>query len=176
MHSFFFALAASVATAYVTDPLDETPLPSLSACGGWGPEPCAFGDNAVLASSTPWSAGATPARLFGSANANEKLTLSGLPPGAVVTPASPFSAGADGRWEVTVASPDSPAKFDLTVSGSSGKAVTLHGLRFGHTILCSGVRPAPPPPHTHTLHAPRPQFVLSFSTHAQPPSCLTTSF
>ena len=139
MQEFLLLLLLLCATtaAFQDDPLQ--PTPPLSACGsGWGFEPCAFRDNAVLASSTPWSGGVTPARLYGSAAPSEKLTLSGLPAGAVVSPSNPFSAGADGSWEVTVASPDSPAMSNITLSGSSGKSVTLHDVRFGLTMLCSG--------------------------------------
>lgn len=119
------------------DPLDAPP--STSSCGTeWGFDTCAFGDNAVLSSSTPWSGGVTPARLFGNATANEKLTLSGLPPGATVQPSNPFTAGADGSWTVTVASPDAPLFVNITLSGNGGKASTLHNVRFGLTILCSG--------------------------------------
>lgn len=130
------ALLAAAAANTPLDPLDATP--PVAACGGWGPNPCAFSDNAVLASSTPFSRGVTPARLFGAAAAGEQLTLSGLPAGAVVTPSNPFTAGADGAWSVTVASPDSPAPVNITLAGSSGKSATLHNVRFGLTLLCSG--------------------------------------
>ena len=134
-------LAATVlltahASSFPVDPLDPTPPVPLRA--EWGFDPNAFSDNAVLASSTPWSGGVTPARLFGTSIPKERLTLSGLPPGAVVEPSNPFTAGSDGAWSVTVSSPDSPSSSDITLTGSSGKAATLHGVRFGMTILCSG--------------------------------------
>jgi hypothetical protein len=130
------AFAVARAASAPRDPL--APTPPLASCGAWGPNPCAFGDDAVLASSTPWSGGVTPARLFGAAGANEKLTITGLPPGAAVLPSNPFAAGSDGAWSVTVASPDSPERVNITFTGSGGKAVTLHRVRFGYTILCSG--------------------------------------
>jgi len=136
---FVAALASTLLAARAAapaDPLDAAPPPA--ACGAWGFSSCAFGDDAVLASSSPWSGGVTPARLFGAAGAREALTLAGLPPGAAVLPSNPFTADANGAWSVTVAAPDSPARFNLTLTGGSGKAATLRGVRFGLTILCSG--------------------------------------
>jgi hypothetical protein len=122
------------------DPLDITPAP-LAACGGWGPEPCAFGDNAVLSSSTPWAGGdVTPARIFGGGTAGETITITGLPVGAVVSPSNPFTVSSTAStWAVTIASPDSPTAFNLTFTGAQ-KSVTLHNVRFGLTWLCSGQR------------------------------------
>lgn len=119
----------------VVDPLDSTP--PLAACGGWGPEPCAFGDNAVLSSSTPFRGGVSPARIFGGGVAGEKITITGLPEGAVVSPSNPFLVSTGGNWSITLATPDSPAFFNLTFM-STQKSVTLHNVRFGLTWLCSG--------------------------------------
>jgi len=120
---------------WVVDPLDSTP--PLAACGGWGPEPCAFGDNAVLSSSTPFRGGVSPARIFGGGVAGEKITITGLPEGAVVSPSNPFLVSTGGNWSITLATPDSPAFFNLTFTGTQ-KSVTLHNVRFGLTWLCSG--------------------------------------
>lgn len=118
------------------DPLDETP--AAASCGGWGPDPCAFGSHAVLASNAPYRGGVTPARVWGAAAAHEAITLSGLPAGAVVTPPSPFVASANGTWEVTISAPPSQLSVNITFSGSSGKKVVLDDILFGLSILCSG--------------------------------------
>ena len=129
--------SASAESADFFEPVDAYP-PPLTTCGGWGPEPCAFSDNAVLSSSTPWSGGVTPALVFGAANPGEKITLSGLPSGAIILPSNPFVADATGLWEITIASPDSMAGNTLVFSGDANKNVTLSNIRFGLTILCSG--------------------------------------
>ena len=119
------------------DPLDETPA-AASCGGGWGPDPCAFGSHAVLASNAPYRGGVTPARVWGAAAPHETLTLSGLPAGAVVTPPSPFVASANGTWEVTISVPPSQRPVNISFAGSSGKTVVLEDVLFGLSILCSG--------------------------------------
>lgn len=147
------------------DPLDFTPpLPARRQPGAWGPDPLVFGSGMVLASSTPWRGGAVPARVFGAAQPSERVTITGLPPGAVVSPGNPFTAGEDGNWSVSIASPDSSVGVDLTFAGASGSTAVLRDVLFGVTILCSGqsnVRVARRPP------ALAPAFV--FFTRAAPP-------
>ena len=53
----------------------------------WGPDGCVFASHMVLASSDAWSAGSTPARVWGQAGANEQVTITGLPAGAEAPPA-----------------------------------------------------------------------------------------
>jgi hypothetical protein len=157
------ALALAHARAFPVDPLDATPPAPPAA--PWGPDPSSFSDNAVLASTTPWRGGVTPARLFGAAAPGEAVTISGLPAGARATP-NPARADASGAWLMTVAAPDSLAPADLVFNGTSGRSAVLRGVRFGLTILCSGQskcggprakakRRAPAPPR-RTAPAPNP--------------------
>ena len=157
------ALALAHARAFPIDPLDATPPAPPAA--PWGPDPSSFSDNAVLASTTPWRGGVTPARLFGAAAPGEAVTISGLPAGARATP-NPARADASGAWLMTVAAPDTLAPTDLVFNGTSGRSAVLRGVRFGLTILCSGQskcggprakakRRAPAPPR-RTAPAPNP--------------------
>jgi hypothetical protein len=129
-----------VAPPLPVDPLGATPPPPRA--GGapppWGPDPLVFGSGMVLASQTPWRGGAVPARVFGAARPSERVTISGLPLGAVVTPSNPFTAGADGNWSVSIAAPDSSVGANISFSGASGATVVLRDVLFGLTLLCSG--------------------------------------
>jgi len=91
----------------------------------------------VLASNDTWSAGSTPARIWGTAGANELITVSGLPAGAIVAPSNPFRANASGFFSITISAAASLAPSDIAFKGES-QAVTLADVLFGHTILCSG--------------------------------------
>lgn len=130
-----FLYLFSGVNAWMDDPLDAAPLEA--ACGGWGPEPCAFGDNTVLASATAWRGGVTPARIFGEGTSGEEITITGLPTGTVVLPSNPFTVPSSGNWSITLSSPDSPLFFNLTFAGLKN-SVTLRNVRFGLTWLCSG--------------------------------------
>lgn len=104
----------------------------------WGPDGCVFASHMVLASSDTWSAGSTPARVWGQVGANEQVTLTGLPAGAVVSPSNPFAANGSGFFSITIAAPASLTPSDLVFTGASKQAVTLADVLFGWTILCSG--------------------------------------
>jgi len=107
----------------------------------WGPDACVFADSMMLASSDVWQAGSTPARVWGRhAAPGEWITVTGLPPGAAVTPRNPFQADAAGNWSITVAVRASLEPRNITFTGAAGAAgaVTLRDVLFGHTILCSG--------------------------------------
>ena len=114
-------------------------LPAASgACPSkWGPDGCVFAPHMVLASNDTWSAGSTPARIWGTAGANELITVSGLPAGAVVAPSNPFRANASGFFSITISAAASLAPSDIAFKGES-QAITLADVLFGHTILCSG--------------------------------------
>lgn len=138
------AAAASVAAAQDEDPY-EPPSGALPrgapACAAstWGPQPCTYASGMVLSSTTPWRAsGSQPAVVHGLAQTSETLTLTGLPPGARVSPSNPWTADAAGNWAVTLASADTSVPVNLTFTGSSGKLVVLEDVLFGLTMLCSG--------------------------------------
>jgi hypothetical protein len=173
---FIFLCACAAAAASASAVQEEDPYESPSGalpraapgCGAastWGPNPCAYASGMVLSSTTPWRAsGSQPAVVHGLAQPSETLTLSGLPPGASVSPSNPWTADAAGRWAVTLASADTSAPVNLTFTGSSGKLVVLEDVLFGLTMLCSGQvrwvlsrgrqgRTLPSLSHTHT-HPP----------------------
>jgi hypothetical protein len=76
--------------------------------------------------------------VFGTAQPSERVTITGLPAGAVVTPGNPFTAGADGNWSVSIAAADSNVGVTLTFTGASGATAALRDVLFGVTALCSG--------------------------------------
>ena len=110
-----------------------------TAAARWGPDSNVFSDHMVLASSDKWSGGVTPARVWGIADANEVITVTGLPSGAIVSPSNPFSADATGNFSITIAAASSLTPVNLVFIGSSSKHVSnISDVLFGHTILCSG--------------------------------------
>jgi hypothetical protein len=76
--------------------------------------------------------------VFGIAQPLERVTITGLPSAAVVTPSNPFTASADGNWSITLAAPDSNIGVNLTFVGASGATAVLRNVLFGVTVLCSG--------------------------------------
>ncbi len=110
---------------------------ATAAAMPFGPDIHVFADHMVLASSDMWSGGSTPARVWGNADANEAITITGLPAGAIVTPNNPFTADAAGNFTVTIAAASSLTPVNLVFTGSSSKHVsTINDVLFGHTILC----------------------------------------
>lgn len=108
----------------------QTPL----AAGFFGPEPCVFGDGMVLrASDSDGGAGAAAGAIiwgFGAASEKVSLTIDG-------TAAGSATAGATGRWEITVKVPASVKVSMLEFSGATKKA-SLSNVLFGDVWLCSG--------------------------------------
>ena len=112
--------------------------PHAEIIATWGPNPTVFTSHMVLHSNDAWSGGVTPARIWGSAEANETVTVSGLPDGAVVSPSNPFAANASGFWSITISTPPSQMPVKLSFLGASGSSVALDDVLFGAVFLCSG--------------------------------------
>ena len=85
-----------------------------------------------------WRGSHTATHLYGTADPGEVVTVS-----AAVHGVPPFSTTADamGKWLIAYNWPPGPSDwndFDVNVTGSSGSATTLRGVRWGDIGVCLG--------------------------------------